>query len=77
MNSAWLHGCGVCMKTAAWLTSPLRTAEAQAQRLHEIEQLGLDADAPMIALAGVFLFLLPIFIFLASAVFFAYYVSGS
>jgi hypothetical protein len=56
---------------------PFRTAEAHAQRLHEIEELGLDADAPMIALAGVFLFLVPIFIFLASAAFAAYYLSGA
>jgi hypothetical protein len=76
MNSAWLHGCGVCLRTYAWLTSPLRSVEAQTQRLHDIEQLGLDADAPLIALAGVVLFLLPVFLFLAGSAFGAYYLSG-
>ena len=77
MNSAWLHGCGVCLRTAARITSPFRTAEDQAARLHDIEQLGLDAEAPLIAIAGVVLFLLPVFIFLAGSAFAAYYLSGA
>jgi hypothetical protein len=42
MNNAGLRGCGVCLRTAAWLSSPFRTAVAQARRLREIEQLGVS-----------------------------------
>ena len=52
---------------------PIQKLEQEAHHLHEVEQLGESGETPFIAIAGVILFLLPIFLVMAGLAFAAYY----
>jgi len=54
---------------------PVQRLEHEVEHLHEIEQRGEAGETPYIAIAGVFLFLLPIFCFLVGIAFAAYYIT--
>ena len=54
---------------------PIRELEAEAHHLHEVERAGASAEAPFIAILGIFLFLLPIFLCMVGIAFAAYYLT--
>jgi hypothetical protein len=54
---------------------PVRAIEAEASHLHEIEQTGESGETPFIAILGVVLFLLPIFLVMLGVAFAAYYLA--
>ena len=43
-----------------WLRHPMRSVEAEARHLHEVEQAGESAETPLVAILGLLLFLLPL-----------------
>jgi hypothetical protein len=45
-----------------WLLRPFRRAEAEAHHLVEVERSGESGETPFIAMLGLILFLLPIFL---------------
>ena len=52
---------------------PVEKVEAEVHHLHEVEQRGESGETPFIAILGVFLFLVPIFLVMAGLAFAAYY----
>lgn len=52
-----------------------RRLETDAVHLHDVEKRGEEAATPFIAVGGVILFLLPIFLFLLGVAFAAYYLA--
>jgi hypothetical protein len=54
---------------------PVQAIEAEAAHLHQIEQTGESGETPFIALLGLFLFLLPLFLLLLGIAFGAYYLA--
>ena len=57
------------------LRHPVQAVEAEAEHLHEVEQLGESGEAPFIAIIGLILFLLPIALVFVGLVFGAYYLA--
>jgi hypothetical protein len=55
---------------------PVQKAEQEVHHLHEVEQAGESGETPFIAIAGVFLFLLPIFLVMVGLALAAYYLSS-
>jgi hypothetical protein len=55
-----------------WARSPVKTIEAEAHHLHDVEQAGSSGKAPFIAILGVFLFVVPIAAFMMIVAFSAY-----
>lgn len=53
---------------------PIERLDAEAKHLHEIEHRGEAGATPFIALAGLILFLLPVFLVMLGLAFLAYYV---
>jgi len=54
---------------------PIQAIEHEVEHLHEVEQRGEAGETPFIAIAGMMLFLLPIFCFLVGVSFAAYYIT--
>ena len=54
---------------------PVQAVEAEASHLHQIEEAGESGETPFIAILGVFLFLLPLFLLLLGIAFGAYYLA--
>jgi hypothetical protein len=54
---------------------PVRELEAEAEHLIEVEQAGESGETPFIAMLGIILFLLPIFLLVAGLAFAAYYLA--
>ncbi len=59
----------------SWFRHPVRTVEDEAHHLHEIEQEGESGETPFIAILGMVLFLLPIFLVMLGLALAAYYLS--
>jgi hypothetical protein len=62
-------------KTFAAVLRPAQEVEAEVAHLHEVERAGECAETPLIAFLGLILFLLPIFLFMLSVAFLAYYIA--
>ena len=58
------------------LRHPVEAVEAEAHHLHEVEQAGEVPETPFIALLGVVLFVLPVFLVIVGLAFAAYYLAG-
>jgi hypothetical protein len=58
------------------LRGSVRKLEAEPHHLHEIEQQGEAGATPFIAIGGLILFLLPIFLLMLGVAFTAYYLSA-
>jgi len=56
------HARGRYRKLFDAVLRPVRKVEAKAHHLHELEQTGDSGETPLIAILGLFLFLLPIFL---------------
>jgi len=70
------HAGGLYRRTFRRLARPVEKLEEEAHHLHEIEQRGEAGETPFIAIAGVLLFLLPLFLFLVALAFAAYYLTA-
>ena len=68
------HAGALYRRCFRWARRSARRAEAEAQHLQEIERAGEAGETPYIAILGVFLFLLPIFLFICGVALIAYYV---
>lgn len=69
------HAGGRYRRLVAPLRHPVKSIEAEAHHLHEIEQAGESGETPFIALLGIVLFVLPIFLVIAGLSFAAYYIT--
>jgi hypothetical protein len=54
---------------------PLRSIEDEAHTLHEVERAGEAGETPFIVIAGLFLFLLPIFLVILGLALLGYYLA--
>jgi hypothetical protein len=70
------HAGSLYGRTYRWLRKPVRKAEAEAEHLHEIEQVGESPETPLVAFLGVFLFLLPIFLIMLGLALLAGHIAG-
>jgi hypothetical protein len=52
-----------------------KRAETEVQHLHDVEREGESGETPFLATAGVFLFILPIFLVILGLALLAYYLS--
>ena len=55
---------------------PVRTIEAGAEHLREVEREGESAETPFVAILGLILFLLPIVAIVLGLSFAAYYIAS-
>jgi hypothetical protein len=61
----------------AWATvkRPVQKLEDEAHHLHEVEEEGESGEAPFIAILGLILFLVPIFLLMLGLAMAAYYLA--
>jgi hypothetical protein len=76
MTTAVRHAGSFYRRAFRRVKHPVRAIEAEAHHLHELEESGEAGATPFVALLGVFLFVVPCFLFLAGAAFLAYYLVG-
>jgi hypothetical protein len=69
------HASGIYGRTFNAAMKPIRSAESEAHHLHEVERTGEAGDTPLIAVLGIFLFLLPIFLVILGLALAAYYLA--
>jgi len=70
------HAGGVYRKALRRGARPVEKLEAEAEHLHDIEQRGESGATPFIAIGGLILFLLPIFLVMLGLAFAAYYLAA-
>ena len=75
-RDAATHAGGLYRKTFAFLRHPVRNVEAEAGHLHEVESAGESAETPLIAILGLILFLVPVFLLIVGLSFAAYYLAS-
>jgi hypothetical protein len=71
-TKATKHAGGLYRKTFR----AVRRIESEAEHLHAVEHVGESAETPLIAILGVFLFLVPIFAVMLGLALVAYYLVG-
>jgi hypothetical protein len=76
LGHAARHAGSLYGRMFRWLLSPLRKVEAEAQHLHEVEEVGESGETPAIAMFGVFLFLLPLFLIMLGLALLAAHLAG-
>ena len=69
------HAGSIYRRAFARVRHPVREIEADAEHLREIERKGESAEAPLVAILGIILFLLPIVALILGLSFAAYYLS--
>lgn len=69
------HGSGLYRRTLRAALKPIRSAETELRDLHAIEHEGDAPETPFIAMLGLILFFLPIFLVMAGLAFAAYYLA--
>ena len=67
------HAGGLYRKTFGAVLRPIRKIEYEAHHLREVETLGEAGETHFVAILGVFLFLVPIFLVMLGLAFGAYY----
>jgi hypothetical protein len=75
-NRAVSHAGARYRKLFGAFRHPVKAVEAEAAHLHEIEQAGESGETPFIAILGLLLFLLPLFLLLLAIAFGAYYLAS-
>jgi len=70
------HAGGLYGRLFGWALRPVHKVEAEAHHLHEIEQVGAAGETPYIAILGVFLFLVPVFLLMIGLVALGIYIAG-
>jgi hypothetical protein len=68
------HAGGLYRKT--FLRHPVKATEAEAEHLRDVEEKGESGETPFIAILGIILFLVPIFLVMVGLAFGAYYLFG-
>jgi hypothetical protein len=58
-----------------WVKHPVRNAKDEAHHLHQVEQEGDSGETPFIAILGIVLFLVPIFLLMLGLALAAYYLA--
>jgi hypothetical protein len=74
-RDAAAHAGSLYRKLYALVRRPVVEIEHEAEHLHAIEEAGESAATPLIAFLGIFLFVLPIFLFFLGVAFAAYYIA--
>jgi hypothetical protein len=69
------HAGTLYRKALAWLRWPVREVAAEAHHLHEVEREGESGETPFIAILGLIIFLLPIFVLVLGIAVAAYYLA--
>jgi hypothetical protein len=69
------HAGGLYRKALRRAERPVERLEAETHHLHEIEQRGESGATPFIAIGGLILFLLPIFLVMLGLALAAYYLA--
>jgi hypothetical protein len=69
------HASGLYGRTLHAALRPIRSAEAEARHLHAVEREGEAGETPYVAVLGIFLFLLPVFLVMLGLAFAAYYLA--
>jgi hypothetical protein len=70
------HAAGIYRRLLDAVRHPVRKLEAEADHLREVEELGEAGETPFIAILGVILFLLPIFLVMLGIILAVYYLVG-
>lgn len=70
------HAGGLYRRALRRGERPVEKLESEAHHLHEIEQRGESGATPFIAIGGLILFLLPIFLVLLGLALAAYYLAA-
>ena len=70
------HAGSLYREIFRWAMRPVRAVEGEARHLHEVERVGAAGDTPFIAILGVFLFLVPVFLFMLGVAVLAIYIAG-
>jgi hypothetical protein len=76
LGQALRHAGGHYATALRWGRHPVRSVEAEARHLHEIELRGESAETPFIAILGLLLFLGSIFLVLLAIAVGAYYLAS-
>ena len=69
------HAGTLYRRAFSWLRHPVKRLEQEAGHLHEVEQAGESGVTPLIAIAGIILFLLPIVAIVLGLSFAAYFLA--
>ena len=69
------HAGTLYRRVFSWLRHPVKRLEQEAGHLHEVEQAGESEVTPLIAIAGIILFLLPIVAIVLGLSFAAYFLA--
>jgi hypothetical protein len=75
-RGAATHAGDLYRKSFGFLRHPVRKTEAEAAHLHEVEREGDSGETPFIAILGLLLFLIPIFLVIVGISFAAYSIAG-
>lgn len=75
MANAAQRAATLYRKLFAALGFPVRKIEDEAEHLHEVEQAGESGETPFIAILGLILFLIPIFLLMLGLALAAYYLA--
>jgi hypothetical protein len=70
------HAAGLYRRLFDAVRHPVRKLEDEAHHLLEVEELGESGETPFIAILGVILFLLPIFLVMLAIILAVYYLVG-
>ena len=72
---AAIHAASLYRRTLHGVLRLIRSAEAEAHHLHAVEQKGEAVETPFIAILGLTLFFLPVFLVMTALAFAAYYLA--
>jgi hypothetical protein len=70
------HAGGLYRRTFDTVLRPVRRIESEAHHLREVEEVGESGETPFIAILGVVLFVLPIFLLMLAIILAVYYLVG-
>jgi hypothetical protein len=74
-KDAATHAGTLYRRVFAVLRHPVQKIEAEAEHLREVEQAGESGETPFIAILGIILFLIPLFLLIAGLAFALYYLA--
>jgi hypothetical protein len=75
-KNAATHAGTLYRRAFSFLRHPVRKVEDEAEHLHDVERAGVSAETPLIAILGLILFLVPIFLLIVGLSFAAYYLAS-
>ncbi len=60
-------------RVGRWILRPVRGVDLEVHRLHQVEQVGESGETPYIAIAGLLVFLVSVFLLMLGVSLLAYY----